>query len=320
MKRILLVFAAIAAFSVYGQNQLVTTAAQVGDSTRKAAPWKLSGLYSASMVQTSLVNWAAGGSNNVNVNGLIKQLAVYSKNKWVWNNLLEANFGYNFQDNNELKTDDRLEFTTRLDRELHNENWRISFFANMRTQFADGFTNADDTARISGFMAPAYLTYGLGLTNKSVKGLSIYFSPVQVKQTFVLDSTLFYENKFFQISDPNVSTLSEGGMRTELGAYLDVFYKAALAENVEVASRLNLFSNYLDRPQNIDVNWEFIVLIKALKVLTVSLQVNLLYDNDINVRYAGDQPTADGIFNAPGTQYKQILGVGLAYSFGEFKK
>ena len=276
MKRILLVLAVVAAFSAFGQNQLVVSTEQVGDSTRKAAPWKFSGIYSASMVQTSLVNWAAGGSNNVNVNALVKQLAVYTENKWVWNNLLEANFGYNFQDNNNLKTDDRLEFTTRLDRELHNENWRLSLFANLRTQFADGFTNAEDTARISGFMAPAYLTYGLGLTNKSLKGLSIYLSPAQVKQTFVLDSTLFYQDKFFKSTGPNVSTLADGGMRTELGAYLDLFYKASLAENVEIATHLNLFSNYLDSPRNVDVNWDFILLIKALKVLTVSFQVNLI--------------------------------------------
>lgn len=315
MKKIILGILTVASLAMYGQNQLAVTAEQVGDSTRKAAPWKISGLYSAAMTQTSLTNWAAGGNNNVNVTGLFKQLAVYSKNKWVWNNLLEANFGYNFQKDYNVKTDDRIEFTTRLDRELWSEFWRLSLFANIKTQFAEGFSKPQDTVRISNFMAPAYLTYGLGLTHKA-KHFSVYFSPVQVKNTFVLDDALFNGNQFFNVASPNVGTLSKGGMRTELGAYLDIFYKQAVNDRFEVASRLNLFSNYLDRPQNIDVNWETLLLMKVHASLTVSLQLHLIYDNDILVQ----NPNTEGTFQSPGVQFKQILGVGLAYSFGEFKK
>jgi len=315
MKKFLLVVVAVASITAYGQNQLVTTEAQVGDSTR-TKPWKNSGIYSFSVAQTSLTNWAAGGNNNVNINFLVKELAVYSKNKWTWNNLFEANFGYNYQTGNTMKTDDRLEFTTRIDRDLGSQDWRLSFLANIRTQFIDGFTNPNDVNRISTFMAPGYLTYGLGLTNKSIKGLGIYFSPIQVKSTFVLDSSLFAANQFFNSTGPNITTLAEGGMRTELGAFLDIFYKTALTENLEIASRLNLFSNYLDRPQNVDVNWELIAKLKAWKVISVLFTVNMIYDHDVLVQ----NPDANGQFRSPATQWKQILGVGLAYSFGEYKK
>lgn len=321
MKRIsliILVGLGISGFAQTNTNQLTQSETAIGTVAKDTVKhWAWSGLYSASMTQTSLTNWAAGGNNNVNVNGLIKQLGVYSKNKWVWNNLFEANFGYNFQPGRDVKTDDRLEFTTRLDRELHNENWRVSFFANFRTQFVDGFKDPDYVNPISKFMAPAYLTYGIGLTNTSIKGLSIYFSPVQVKQTFVLDSTLAADGVFYAIDAPNVAILNGGGTyRTELGAYLDVIYKKAFSEQVEFTSKLNLFSNYLDRPQNIDVNWETLLLMKVYKNLSISLALHLIYDNDINVQ----DTNGDGLNNAPGTQFKQILGVGLAYSFGAFKK
>lgn len=290
------------------------------DSTAPKA-WKWSGLYSASMTQTSLSNWAAGGNNNVNINGLFKQMGVYNKGHWTWSNLLEANFGYNFQPGLNNKTDDRLEFTTRVDRQLDATKWSLSAFANFRSQFADGFTNPEDTVRISTWLAPAYLTYGLGATYKSDYGLTAYVSPVTVKQTFVADSALFNGNQFFDNQAPNVADLSNGGgYRTEMGAYVDIIYAKSFKEKFEVASKLSLFSNYLDRPQNIDVNWETIFLMKVYSYLTVSLQLQLIYDHDVNVRYAGDVPTADGAFNAPGTQFKQILGVGLAYSFGEYKK
>lgn len=321
MKKITLIFLTVLSFGAFAQNnanQLTQSEAAIGAVEKDTVQhWKWSGLYSVAMTQTSLTNWAAGGNNNVNVNGLIKQLGIYTKNKWVWNNLLEANFGYNFQNGGDLKTDDRLEFTTRLDRELKTQDWRLSLFANLRTQFAEGFKNQGDSNYISKFMAPGYLTYGIGITNASIKGLNVYFSPIQVKQTFVLDSTLAADGVFYSIDAPNVAALNNGGTyRSEFGAYLDIIYKNAFSEQFEVTSKLNLFSNYLDRPQNIDVNWETIFLMKVYKYLSVSLQLQLIYDHDIHVQ----DTSGDGISNAPGTQFKQILGVGLAYSFGAFKK
>ncbi len=322
MKKItLLVFTVCFTVGLFAQtdgNQLTKSADAIGDVAKDTVKhWAWSGLYNAAMTQTSLTNWAAGGNNNVNINGLIKQLGVYSKNKWVWNNLLEANFGYNFQPGRDVKTDDRLEFTTRLDRELKTESWRVSLFANFRTQFADGFKDPDYDNPISKFMSPAYLTYGIGMTNASFKGLNVYFSPIQVKQTFVLDSALSANGTFYATDAPNVAALENGGSyRTELGAYLDIIYKNAFSEQFEVTSKLNLFSNYLDRPQNIDVNWETLLLMKVYSNLSVSLSLHLIYDNDIHVQ----DTNGDGVNNAPGTQFKQILGVGLAYSFGAFKK
>ena len=90
-----------------------TTLSAQTDSAATPKTWKWSGLYNLSLTQTSLTNWAAGGNNNVNLNGLLKQAAVMDKSKWTWSNLLEANFGYNFQPDLNNKTDDRLEFTTR---------------------------------------------------------------------------------------------------------------------------------------------------------------------------------------------------------------
>jgi hypothetical protein len=307
--------------TLFGVCIALATFAQT-DTSAPAKAWKWSGLYSASMTQTSLSNWAAGGNNNVNVNGLFKQAGVYKKGHWTWANLLEANFGYNFQPGLNNKTDDRLEFSTRLDRQLHESKWSASVFANFRSQFADGFSKPEDTVRISTWLAPAYLTYGLGFTYKPRDGFVAYLSPVTVKQTFVVDSALFNGNQFFDSSPSakNVATFGDGGYRTEMGAYIDIIYTKSFDEKFEVTSRLNLFSNYLDRPQNIDVNWETIFLMKVYSYLTVSLQLQLIYDHDVNVRYANDVPTADGAFNAPGTQFKQILGVGVAYAFGEYKK
>ncbi|GCD77465.1 hypothetical protein JCM31826_09470 [Thermaurantimonas aggregans] len=282
-----------------------------GKAENASDQWMFDGIYNLAVAQTTLTNWAAGGNNNFNISGVLRQRAGKAFNGWNWFNLLEANLGYNFQQDVTVKTDDRLEFTTRLDRALGESKWNASLFGNIRTQFADGFRNPADTVRISTFMAPAYVSYGLGLTNTSIKDLAIYISPIQVKQTFVLDDSLFEKDQFFKKEIPNVSRFSKGGVRTEMGAFVELIYKKKLQNNVDIFSKLNLFSNYLDRPQNIDVNWDNIIVFKLYKYLSVSFQLQMIYDDDVLVK----DTNGDGKANAPALQIRQILGVGFSYSF-----
>ncbi len=313
MKRIITLMLGVSVSLFNAQNledtfKAVEKKGQVEEASDK---WLIDGLYNLAIAQTTLTNWAAGGNNNLNITGVLRQRAIKSFDGWKWFNLLEANLGYNFQEDATIKTDDRLEFTTRLDRALGESKWNVSIFGNFRTQFADGFRNPQDSIRISTFMAPAYLSYGLGLTNTGVKNLSIYISPLQVKQTFVLDDSLFERNQFFDKTIPNIIALNRGGLRTEMGAFLEFIYKKRFQENVELFSRLNLFSNYLDRPQNIDVNWDNIVVFKVYKYLSVSFQLQMIFDDDVLVK----DTSGDGKANAPALQLRQLLGLGLTYSF-----
>lgn len=283
----------------------LTTLAQDEPAEKK---WKFGGLYSFTTTQTSLTNWNAGGTNSVNMSGLLRQSADYNGSSWQWANTLDANYAVNFQGASMIKTGDKLELTSRLDRNLHPEgNWSTSLFANFRTQFADGFKEADDVEPISRFMAPGYLTAGLGFTYKK-DGLELYLSPVTMKQTYVMDDSLSADGAFGVDAGETV--------RTELGAYLNATYTKNLREGVDLTSNLNLFSNYLDRPQNIDVNWETLLLVKVWGPLSMSFQLHLIYDDDILVQ----NPLTDGgsDYQSPGLQLKEVLGVGISYAFGKY--
>lgn len=304
-------------FTTFGQQieDVFRTVDKKGRPENASEQWLIDGLYNLSIAQTTLTNWAAGGNNNFNISGVLRQRAIKQFNGWNWFNLLEANLGYNFQENLTVKTDDRLEFTTRLDKSIGASKWNVSLFVNFRTQFADGFRAPTDSIRISTFMAPAYLSYGIGMTNTGIKDLSVYISPIQVKQTFVLDDSLFDRNQFFDKTIPNITQFSTGGLRTEMGAFFEAIFKKKLQENVEIFSRLNLFSNYLDRPQNIDVNWDNIIVFKIYKYLSVNFQLQMIYDDDVLVK----DTSGDGVANAPALQLRQILGLGFAYSFSNKK-
>lgn len=271
--------------------------------------WTYAGLYSFSMSQTSLTNWNAGGENSFNVSGLIRQAADYTGAKWSWNNSFSANYALNIQGNSALKTGDNLEFTTRLDRKINESGkWSASLFANFRTQFADGFENRESTKPISTWMAPGYLTAGAGFTYKT-EGLQLYMSPITTKQTYVLDDSLSAKGSF--------GVAAGETFRNEMGAYLNATYTRALTPTLDLTSNLNLFSNYIENPQNIDVNWETILLLQAWESITVSLHLHLIYDDDILVQ---SPDPISGDFTAPGTQFKSVLGVGVSYAFGKYKE
>ncbi|HRY99858.1 MAG TPA: hypothetical protein P5550_12450, partial [Bacteroidales bacterium] len=97
-------------------------------------------------------------------------------------------------------------------------------------------------------------------------------------------------------------------LRSEFGGFVKVAFKTDLMENVNFQTKADFFSNYLNNPQNIDVNWEVLIAMKVNKFITANLSTQLLYDDDINiVDKNGDI--------GPRTQFKEIFGIGFAYKF-----
>ena len=54
-------------------------------------------------------------------------------------------------------------------------------------------------------------------------------------------------------------------------------------ENIDIKTKLELFSNYLENPENIDVNAEVLWNFKINSWFSASLQWNLIYDDDIRI-------------------------------------
>ena len=68
--------------------------------------------------------------------------------------------------------------------------------------------------------------------------------------------------------------------------------------------RLDLFSNYEHNPQNVDIMLNNMFTAKVSKLLTASLGLNLVYDDD--VKFFG--PNHD----SPALQLKSLIAVGLS--------
>lgn len=268
------------------------------DST---AYWKFKSLYSLSGTQTSFVNWNAGGRNNISIIGSANASAYYTRENIKWTN--DASFalgGIKYFDNKGIgaqKTDDRLDLSSTFGMQL-SKGFFLTFASTFRTQSINGYAYPNDSIPVSRFMAPGYLNLALGADFRKSDNFNIFFSSIAIKSTFVLDDSLSTKGSFGV----------EPGMRyrQEYGAYLKMKFNSPLAKNIEMKSKLELFSNYLNNPQNIDVNTELLLLFRVNSLVSASAQWNLIYDDDIKITDANGNI-------GPRTQFKSVIGIGLSY-------
>ena len=277
--------------------------------------WKKGGVFALNLAQTSLTNWAAGGQNSLAFNGLFSGFANYKKGKSVWDNSLDLGYGLLKQGKNEAfrKTDDKIDFTSKYGHEAF-KNFYYSAFLNFKTQMTPGYNYPDDSTRISDLFAPAYLLLALGMDYKPNPYFSAFLAPLTGKFTFVADPWL---------SDAGAFGVKPGEKsRSEIGGYFRAFYskndfKNEFLRNISFTTKIDLFSNYADKPQNIDVNWEILLAMKVNKFFSVHFNTQLVYDDNIKVPYDkdGNKTIETGEAVASKIQFKEILGVGLSYKF-----
>ncbi len=284
--------------------------------------WSVTSLFGLSGSQTSFVNWAAGGRNNVAVLGFIDFSAIYQKRKVKWSNDVKLALGGMYYTDSAgkvqglQKTDDRIDLASSIGYEFK-PFWFLTAIGGFRTQFLDGFSFPNDSIPISRFMAPGYTSFSLGIEYSPVNYFNAYLSPVAAKMTFVNDQRLADSGAFGVKAaelDANGNILKQGlRFRSEIGAYFRLRFQKEIVKNIEMKTRLELFSNYVNNPQNIDVNFENIFTFKVNKWFQASLQWNVIYDDDIDIR---DSKGNIG----PRTQFKSVLGLGISYTLTNVKK
>lgn len=284
------------------------------DSIKIEKPWKFKMIYQLTGTQSTFVNWNAGGRNNLSLIGTISTGNYYSKGDSKWStDLLIALGGIKYFDNlvgNSLqKTDDRIDFSSIYGQKF-SKHLFFSFNTGFKTQFLSGFNLPNDSVKVSTFLAPGYLNVAFGLDYIKNENFSIFASPFAFKGTIVMDQTLANAGAFGveKASKDALGNIVMPGrnFREEYGAYIKMKWNKALMKNIDLKSKLELFSNYSDHPENIDINAELIILFKVNKLFSASTQFNLIYDDDIKVK------DINGNYG-PRTQFKSVLGIGLHY-------
>lgn len=310
MKKILLASILVLTLTAHAQD--------TRDSTRN---WIKGGDAGLNFSQSSFTNWAAGGENALSLTGYANLFSNYKKGENTWDNSLNAAYGL-LQSGHTAprKNEDKIDFTSKYGRYAFAKHWYYSALLNAKSQFADGYNFPDDSTVISRFASPAYLLVALGLDYKSADGtFSVFISPATLKSTIVTDRKLAnagaYGVEAAEYDTAGVLIKEGKKVRYELGGYVRAQFKRDIAKNVNLATKLELFSNYIDNPQNIDVNWEVLINMKINKFLSANIATQMIYDHDIPVPV---ERTIDGVKvmgTGPRLQFKEVLSVGLSVKF-----
>jgi hypothetical protein len=271
------------------------------DTTKKEEPlWKKGGETALTLSQVSLTNWAAGGENSLSLNMFLNYFANYKKGNLIWENKFEFAYGLQKQGAQGLrKSDDKLYLSTTLGKKAK-KNWYYTALLSFKSQFTNGYNYPDDVNAISKLFAPAYIVLSIGMEYKPNDFFSLNIAPLAGRLTVVGDKTL---------SDAGAFGVTPGKKtRSEFGANINLNYRKEIMKNIEFKTKLELFSNYSNHPEYIDVDWEVFLNMKVNKYISANITTHLIYDHDIDILGKNN-------VLGPKVQFKEIFGVGLTYKF-----
>lgn len=296
MKKILfsvfLAFAINGAFAQVNEKELLKKNEEAAAKLKEEKPngWVKKGTFTFLANQATFNNWLAGGQSNISGNIGLNYDFNYKSENWNWDNKIIAGYGLTkIKGQDVQKSDDRLVFNSLAGRKAGGY-WYYSLFFNFQTQFDSGF-DKDSGIKTSHFFSPAYFQFGPGMLWKKSDNLKVNIAPATSKLVMV--------HKHFTELGPSFGVEQGETSRFEFGAAVNAYYKFNVMENVSFENILNLYSNYLEDPQNVDIDYTLNVVMKINKYLTTNFAFQTIYD--------------DNAFR--GFQTRQVIGLGVTYGF-----
>lgn len=276
--------------------------------------WDYDFISSIALSQNYLSNWAKGGASSlaslIDISGQAKYTNELAGTEWT-NNIRFKYGSVLTKENGIRKNTDLLQLDTKYNKSIR-KKLAYSSILHWKDQIAPGYNYPNDSVVVSKFLNPSTFTIGLGMEYKPAKKSTINFSVLSYKNTFVLD-TANIDQTLHGVAEDKLS-------RQELGGQLLINSEVTILRDLKIMNTLRLFSNYMENPQNVDVDWE-ITLEKQLSLyFTVKLNAHMIYDDDILLPKRDDDnnPILDPEGNeilAPMLQLKQFLGLTFLVQF-----
>lgn len=249
--------------------------------------------------------WTGGGTSSIAGNLTVDYMFNYRKDKFTWDNRIFANYGLTKVKDDEFarKTSDRLELNSIAGKQIDASDFYYSWFLNFRTQIDKGYTFGKDpvtgeTTRteITNFLSPAYLQTGPGIMYKKSDNFVVNLAPATARFIFV--DKVFTSGAGYE--DGQYFGVDEGkSMRFELGASLSAFLSYEIVENVNMEHSLGLYSNYLDKPGNVDIDYLLNLNMGINEYLSANFVFQAIYDDNAVAAF----------------QIREVFGLGINYGF-----
>lgn len=216
--------------------------------------WKKAFKIGLNLNQSSFSsNWKAGGINSYGFTSFLNYKANYKGDHNSWDNEIDLLYGMvNSQGLGYRKTLDRIFLDTKYGHAL-SKKWDLSASANFLSQFATGYkyfkakSGVDSLVTLSDFIAPGFLTTGLGVEYHPASYFKLRVSPLAPRLTIVNNVTRF-------ITTDNPTPYGVSPDRTSRMDWLSFQMLAEfdkdIFKNVNLKWRYILFANY----QKLDVD------------------------------------------------------------------
>ena len=276
--------------------------------------WKYKTETNLAFNQTGLWNWVKGGEKSLSSLLDITGYADFDnkEKKLSSNNFVRLKLGFIASGDNPIrKNTDIFESNSKLNHKAFGK-FDFSAIALFKTQLLKGYDySKNDSIPVSKFLNPAAMTLGFGLDYKPNAQTSINFSPLSYKLTFILDTINFDQTKHGIAKGHKA--MHEPGINFMIS---NVWKPSKITS---FTNRLQLFSNYIDKPLNIDVDWELTMATKLNWFTELRVNTHLLFSDNIKTPVLDkDKP----VLNPDGTekktariQFKEMIGLSLAFVF-----
>ncbi len=238
-------------------------------------------------------SWSRGGESSIAITATLNAYANYKKERHSWENRLEMKYGLLKSGYNKFrKNEDRLEINTKYGQKAV-KNWYYSAQFNLKTQIAKGYNYSKNKPRtlVSRFLSPVYIITSLGMDYKPNSNLSVLISPLSAKYTIVSDTVNINQTTY------GVSKYKK--IKKEIGAYINVISTTKIWKDFEVQNRVTLYTNYVQKTKNIDIDWEMIVNIPINQYLSTKIATHLISDDNTSSKL----------------QFRENFALGISYIF-----
>ncbi len=190
----------------------------------------------------------------------------------------------------------------------------------------------DARKKKSNFLSPAYTNLALGIDVKPTKWLSLNIAPLtggfvivtdaELRKNYGMELKTKVEDMATDVKARYDAASAEGGAalgefyksaRFEFGAQVKADVAVKINDNFAYTSQIVLFSNYLDHPENIRVNWDNRFDWKLAKYFSLTLTTNMIYDDKVMIFSEKDGKTVQRL------QFKESLLFGFTYTIASKK-
>ena len=219
----------------------------------------------------------------------------YKSKRISWDNQFRFSYGLSKLEDSDFfrKTVDNLEYNSVLGAKA-TKNWYYSAFTNLKTQLDVGYRynkEGDEREETSRGFSPAYIQLGLGGLWKKDNDNWVNIAPLAGRLIYV-HGRFTEEKAVFGVEQGESKSL-------EFGASIEGYFKFLVQKKVSVEQIISLYSNYLERPWNIDVNYNLEVSFLVTKNLNTTFILEAIYDDD----------------TVQGFQIRESLAIGINFTF-----